>query len=67
MLFRHLLPRGALKFDSIEHSRSHRPDEGVYQCVATVANLGSIVSKKAKVQIACKFNIICVLSVISVD
>ena len=46
---------GSLYFTSIEHSRSHQPDEGTYQCVASVPELGSIVSRKAKLQVACEY------------
>ena len=53
--FRHLLSNGSLYFSTIIHSRSDRPDEGIYQCVATVQSFGTILSKKAKLQVACKY------------
>ena len=53
--FRELLSNGSLHFTHIIHSSTDRPDEGVYQCVATVNDLGSIVSRKAKLQIACEY------------
>lgn len=56
---RHLLENGFLKFDYIVHNRVDRPDEGIFQCVASVDNLGTIVSRKAKLQVACKY--ICIL------
>jgi len=49
---RQILANGSLYFTQVEHSRSHRPDEGIYQCVATVPSLGTIISRKASLQIA---------------
>lgn len=42
---RHVLANGSLLIDS-------RSDEGLYQCTALVRGLGSIVSRKAKLQLA---------------
>ena len=49
-----MLDNGSLYFSQVEHSRSHRPDEGSYQCVATVSGLGAIVSRTASLTVACK-------------
>lgn len=45
---------GTLVVQNVMHSRHHRPDEGEYQCLATVDGLGSIVSRTAKVTVAGK-------------
>ncbi|KAM9312597.1 neogenin [Gastrophryne carolinensis] len=49
---RRLLPDGSLFITSIVHSKHNKPDEGIYQCVATVDSLGSIVSRTAKLSVA---------------
>ncbi|XP_023215993.1 neogenin-like isoform X2 [Centruroides sculpturatus] len=49
---RSILPNGSLYFSSVYHTRTERPDEGVYQCIATIKNVGTIVSRLAKLQIA---------------
>uniref|UniRef100_A0A671V824 DCC netrin 1 receptor n=1 Tax=Sparus aurata TaxID=8175 RepID=A0A671V824_SPAAU len=46
------LANGSLLVQNIVHSRHHRPDEGKYQCLATLEGLGSIVSRTAKVTVA---------------
>nr|XP_057913919.1 netrin receptor DCC isoform X1 [Doryrhamphus excisus] len=46
------LANGSLLVQNIVHSRHHRPDEGEYQCLATLDGLGSIVSRSAKVTVA---------------
>ncbi|XP_061836583.1 netrin receptor DCC isoform X4 [Nerophis lumbriciformis] len=46
------LSNGSLLVENIVHSRHHRPDEGEYQCLATLDGLGSIVSRIAKVTVA---------------
>ncbi|XP_054612208.1 netrin receptor DCC isoform X2 [Dunckerocampus dactyliophorus] len=46
------LANGSLLVQNILHSRHHRPDEGEYQCLATLDGLGSIVSRTAKVTVA---------------
>lgn len=49
---RSILPNGSLHFARIYHTRSERPDEGIYQCIATIDNIGTIVSRSAKLQIS---------------
>ncbi|XP_064644883.1 neogenin-like isoform X4 [Lineus longissimus] len=49
---RHKLQNGSLYFETIVHTRGNRPDEGVYQCVASVNGLGSIISRSATLQIS---------------
>eukprot|EP00076_Gallus_gallus_P015493 XP_015134539.1 neogenin isoform X7 [Gallus gallus] len=49
---RQLLPDGSLLINSVVHSKHNKPDEGYYQCVATVESLGSIVSRTAKLTVA---------------
>ncbi|XP_068131848.1 neogenin isoform X3 [Hyperolius riggenbachi] len=49
---RRLLPDGSLFITSVVHSKHNKPDEGIYQCVATVDSLGSIVSRTAKLSVA---------------
>ncbi|XP_074661525.1 neogenin-like [Tubulanus polymorphus] len=46
------LENGSLYIERVVHTRTQRPDEGIYRCVATVPGLGSIVSRSAKLQIA---------------
>ncbi|XP_055337462.1 neogenin-like [Paramacrobiotus metropolitanus] len=48
---RSVLSNGSLFFTKIVHSRTDRPDEGIYQCTVT-NNIGTIVSRAAKLQIA---------------
>lgn len=48
-----MLSNGSLWFASVYHTRSERPDEGVYQCVVTLPSRGqTIVSRQAKLSIA---------------
>ncbi|XP_037835371.1 netrin receptor DCC isoform X2 [Kryptolebias marmoratus] len=49
---RRQLGNGTLLVQNVVHSRHHRPDEGEYQCLATLEGLGSIVSRTAKVTVA---------------
>ncbi|XP_069577980.1 netrin receptor DCC [Brachyistius frenatus] len=49
---RRLLGNGSLLVQNVVHSRHHRPDEGEYQCLATLDGLGSIVSRTARVTVA---------------
>ncbi|XP_069483084.1 netrin receptor DCC isoform X2 [Ambystoma mexicanum] len=49
---RQLLPNGSLLIQNIMHSRHHRPDEGLYQCEASLDGTGSIISRTAKVTVA---------------
>jgi len=48
-VYRSVLSNGSLSFTTVEDSSSHRLDEGVYQCVATIRDVGTIVSSKATV------------------
>ncbi|NWV67557.1 DCC protein, partial [Malurus elegans] len=45
-------PNGSLWIGNVVHSRHHKPDEGNYRCRATLKNVGSIVSRAAKVMVA---------------
>ncbi|XP_039983500.1 neogenin 1a isoform X3 [Xiphias gladius] len=49
---RHILPDGVLFFTHVVHSKHNKPDEGTYQCVATIDNLGSISSRTARLSVA---------------
>ncbi|XP_051898421.1 neogenin 1a isoform X4 [Pristis pectinata] len=49
---RQILPEGSLLIHSVVHSKHHKPDEGFYQCVATIDSLGTIVSRTAKMTVA---------------
>ncbi|XP_067351865.1 neogenin 1a isoform X8 [Channa argus] len=49
---RHILPDGSLFFTHVVHSKHNKPDEGTYQCVATIDNLGSISSRTARFSVA---------------
>lgn len=49
---RKLLPDGTLFFAHVVHSKHNKPDEGTYQCVATIENLGSISSRTARLSVA---------------
>uniref|UniRef100_A0A674MP92 DCC netrin 1 receptor n=1 Tax=Takifugu rubripes TaxID=31033 RepID=A0A674MP92_TAKRU len=51
---RQQLANGSLLVQNVMHSRHHRPDEGEYQCLATLDGLGSIVSRIARVSVAGK-------------
>ncbi|XP_032451214.1 LOW QUALITY PROTEIN: netrin receptor DCC [Lynx canadensis] len=46
------LPNGSLLIQNILHSRHHKPDEGLYQCEASLGDSGSIISRTAKVAVA---------------
>uniref|UniRef100_A0A7N4NUV9 Netrin receptor DCC n=1 Tax=Sarcophilus harrisii TaxID=9305 RepID=A0A7N4NUV9_SARHA len=46
------LPNGSLLIQNIVHSRHHKPDEGLYQCEASLGDYGAIVSRTAKVSVA---------------
>lgn len=43
---------GSLLIQNIVHSRHHKPDEGLYQCEASLEGIGAIVSRMAKVSVA---------------
>ncbi|XP_016406306.1 neogenin-like [Sinocyclocheilus rhinocerous] len=45
---RQVLADGSLLISSVVHSKHNKPDEGVYQCVATIDNLGTIISRTAR-------------------
>uniref|UniRef100_A0AAX7TYT8 Neogenin 1b n=1 Tax=Astatotilapia calliptera TaxID=8154 RepID=A0AAX7TYT8_ASTCA len=49
---RKILPDGTLFFSHVVHSKHNKPDEGTYQCVATIENLGSISSRTARLSVA---------------
>ncbi|KAM6979590.1 neogenin 1a [Aplochiton taeniatus] len=49
---RRILPDGSLLITSVVHSKHNKPDEGVYQCVATIDSLGSIASRTARLSVA---------------
>lgn len=49
---RQVLPDGSLLISSVLHSKHNKPDEGVYQCVATIENLGTISSRTARLNVA---------------
>ena len=51
---RNILPDGSLFFTHVVHSKHNKPDEGTYQCVATIDNLGSISSQTARLSVAGK-------------
>lgn len=49
---RQQLVNGSLLIQNIVHSRHHKPDEGVYQCEASLEGIGAIISRTAKVMVA---------------
>ncbi|NXD81474.1 DCC protein, partial [Halcyon senegalensis] len=49
---RQQLANGSLLIQNIVHSRHHKPDEGLYQCEASLEGVGAIVSRTAKVMVA---------------
>ncbi|XP_051981424.1 netrin receptor DCC-like isoform X1 [Xyrauchen texanus] len=49
---RQQLSNGSLLVQNVVHSRHHRPDEGAYQCLATLEGIGAIVSRTAKVTVS---------------
>lgn len=51
---RRILPDGSLFFSHVVHSKHNKPDEGAYQCVATIDNVGSISSRTARLSVAGK-------------
>ncbi|CAM4547668.1 unnamed protein product [Leuciscus chuanchicus] len=46
------LTNGSLIVQNVLHSRHHRPDEGSYQCLATLEGVGAIVSRTARVTVS---------------
>lgn len=51
---RQILADGSLLITSVVHSKHNKPDEGVYQCVATIDTLGTIISHTARLSVAGK-------------
>ncbi|XP_062455460.1 netrin receptor DCC [Rhea pennata] len=49
---RQQLANGSLLVQNIVHSRHHKPDEGLYQCEASLEGIGAIISRTAKVMVA---------------
>uniref|UniRef100_A0AAZ3QRX7 Netrin receptor DCC n=1 Tax=Oncorhynchus tshawytscha TaxID=74940 RepID=A0AAZ3QRX7_ONCTS len=49
---RQQLPNGSLVVQNVVHSRHHRPDEGLYQCLARLDGVGAIVSRTAQVTVS---------------
>ncbi|NXE50031.1 DCC protein, partial [Casuarius casuarius] len=49
---RQQLANGSLLIQNIVHSRHHKPDEGLYQCEASLEGVGAIISRTAKVMVA---------------
>ncbi|KAM4634159.1 netrin receptor DCC [Polymixia lowei] len=49
---RRQLANGSLVVHNVVHSRHHRPDEGNYQCLASVEGVGAIVSRTARVTVS---------------
>ncbi|KAJ8417141.1 hypothetical protein AAFF_G00283680 [Aldrovandia affinis] len=49
---RQLLADGSLLITSVVHSKHNKPDEGVYQCVASIDSLGTISSRTARLTVA---------------
>ncbi|XP_053910908.1 netrin receptor DCC isoform X2 [Cuculus canorus] len=49
---RRQFPNGSLLIQNVVHSRHHKPDEGLYQCEASLEGIGAIVSRAAKVTVA---------------
>ncbi|XP_034015837.1 neogenin-like [Thalassophryne amazonica] len=49
---RRVLADGSLFFTHVVHSKHNKPDEGTYQCVASIDNLGSISSRTARLSVA---------------
>ncbi|XP_066567064.1 netrin receptor DCC [Amia ocellicauda] len=49
---RQQLSNGSLIIQNVVHSRHHRPDEGLYQCLASMEGVGAIVSRMAKVTVS---------------
>ncbi|XP_057184879.1 netrin receptor DCC-like, partial [Triplophysa rosa] len=46
---RQQLSNGSLLVQNVVHSRHHRPDEGSYQCLATLEGVGAVISRTARV------------------
>ena len=48
--WRSILLNGSLHLSSVQHGKGERSDEGVYQCVATLPSVGTMLSRSAKLQ-----------------
>ncbi|KAM8960930.1 netrin receptor DCC [Pelodytes ibericus] len=46
------LSNGSLEIQNVVHTRHHKPDEGVYQCEASLDGIGALISRTAKVLVA---------------
>ncbi|XP_029426916.1 netrin receptor DCC [Rhinatrema bivittatum] len=46
------LSNGSLLLQNVVHSRHHRPNEGLYQCEASLEGIGALISRTAKVSVA---------------
>ena len=55
---RTIKPDGSLYFTEIFHNRTHKPDEGVYQCEGS-QSYNKIISRTARVTVAGKLDLIC--------
>uniref|UniRef100_A0A671R3L6 Neogenin-like n=1 Tax=Sinocyclocheilus anshuiensis TaxID=1608454 RepID=A0A671R3L6_9TELE len=49
---RQVLADSSLLISSVVHSKHNKPDEGVYQCVATIDSLGTMISRTARLSVA---------------
>ncbi|ELU03642.1 hypothetical protein CAPTEDRAFT_17814, partial [Capitella teleta] len=49
---RFMFANGSLYLEQVEHSKTNRPDEGFYQCSGKVDGLGTLVSRKARFDVA---------------
>ncbi|XP_022525734.2 neogenin 1a isoform X7 [Astyanax mexicanus] len=49
---RQILPDGSLLISSVMHSKHNKPDEGIYQCIASIDSLGMIISRSARLSVA---------------
>ncbi|XP_076438813.1 neogenin-like [Babylonia areolata] len=49
---RYMLENGSLVFDKVVHERGGNSDRGDYQCTASVEGLGTIVSRRARLEVA---------------
>lgn len=47
---RSILSNGSLHVSNVQHGKGERSDEGVYQCVATLPSVGTMLSRSAKLQ-----------------
>lgn len=52
-----MFANGSLYLEQVEHSKTNRPDEGFYQCSGKVDGLGTLVSRKARFDVACELRL----------